>query len=143
MMSQMEIMEKGRRLVSPILASTMALVQSLQLPVQCSDRQVLYIEPQVQFVIGPPVQHLGGSGTAVQPIPHVVIRPAQYAIDHPVHLLQCLMVEALALVALLVVGEEEDQHPHPLRMEDITAEAEVEAMLLILHKDMWKLSRGE
>lgn len=118
MMSQMEIMEKSRKLVSPILASTMALVQSYQLPVQC----------------------LGGTGFAVQPAPHVVIRPVQYAIDHPVHLVQCLMVEALALAALLVVAEEEDQHPHPLRMEDITAE--VEAMLLILHKDMWKLSRG-
>ncbi len=82
MMSQMEIMEKGRRLVSPILASTMALVQSSQLPVQWT------------------------------------------------------------LVALLVVvmAEEEAQHPHPLRMEDVAAEVEVEAILLILHKDMWKLS---
>jgi hypothetical protein len=133
MMSQMEIMEKGRRLVSPILASMMALVPSLQLPVQCSDRQVPYIEPQVQC--------LDGIGFVVQPAPHVVIRRVQYAIELPVHLVQCLLVEALALVVLLVVVEEEDQHPHPLRMEDITAE--VEAMLLILHKDMWKFSRGE
>lgn len=50
------------------------------------------------------------------------------------------MVEALALVALLVLAEEENQHPYLYRMEVITAEAEV--MLLILHKDMGKLSRG-
>jgi hypothetical protein len=83
MMSQMEIMEKGRRLVSPILASTTALVQSFQLPVQWT-----------------------------------------------------------LMALLVVVMEEEHQHPLPLplRMEDITAE--VEAILLILHKDMWKLSRG-
>jgi hypothetical protein len=98
MMSQMEITEKCRRLVSPILASTMALVQSFQLPVQCSNRKAPYIESQVQFVVGPPVQSLGGTGIAVQPAPHILIRSAQYSIDHPVRLVQCLMMEALVRI---------------------------------------------
>lgn len=136
MMSQMEITEKCRRLVSPILASTMALVQSFQLPVQCSNRKAPYIESKVQFVVGPPVESLGGTGIAVQPAPHILIRSAQYSIDHPVRLVQCLMIEALASVALLVVAEEEDQLPHPLVVVRIMAQSG-----LAMYYNLWNIGK--
>ena len=137
MMSQMEITEKCRRLVSPILASTMALVQSFQLPVQCSNRKAPYIESKVQFVVGPPVQSLGGTGIAIQPAPHILIRSAQYSIDHPVRLVQCLMIEALASVALLVVAEEEDQLPHPLVVVRIMAQSGV-----AMYYNLWNIGKA-
>ena len=136
MMSQIEIMEKGRRLVGLIQTSTMAWTQSFQLPVQCSDCQAPYIEPQVQFMVGPPDQSIDGTGIAVQPAPHALICSAQYAIDHPVHLAQCPMVEALAGVALLVVREETSI------LILFAWEIMAEATVLILHKDMWNLSTG-